>query len=179
MGLACVLAIVAMVGYLFGWLIGFASGKAAREENVKAKNTDGRISQEGRVNLPQHTGATHVSTKPNLREALADLCHSQWSGWMKYLFSKCSLNPDGSVTIPKSLVERWSRQHLTEFSQLSEPEQNSDRTEADKFLLLLSHHSLDHKLPLNQDMKTVVPFVSPSGDVVHPNLDSDGYVKQL
>jgi len=36
MGLACVLAIVAMVGYLFGWLIGFTSGKATQE------NTNGQ-----------------------------------------------------------------------------------------------------------------------------------------
>lgn len=35
-----------------------------------------------------------------MREKLADLCHRQWSGWMTYLYGKCSSNPDGTLTIP-------------------------------------------------------------------------------
>ncbi len=71
------------------------------------------------------------------REALAELCHRQWSGWMRYLFTKCEENEDGTVTIPKWAVEGWSRQMETEYSQLSEDEQLSDRIEADKFLALI------------------------------------------
>lgn len=71
------------------------------------------------------------------REAIANLCHRQWSGWMKYLFEKCDRNEDGTVTIPKWAVERWSRQMDTDYSQLSEDEQNSDRTEADKFISVI------------------------------------------
>lgn len=71
------------------------------------------------------------------REALAELCHSQWSGWMRYLFMKCEENEDGTVTIPKWAAERWFRQMETEYSQLSEDERNSDRVEADKFLALI------------------------------------------
>jgi hypothetical protein len=50
-----------------------------------------------------------------LREALADLCHEQWSGWMRYLFSKCEEIPhlgvpDRSTKIPDWAVQRWTRQ---------------------------------------------------------------------
>lgn len=72
------------------------------------------------------------------REALAELCHEQWSGWMQYLFEKCEENKDGTATIPKWAVERWSRQMKTKYRQLSENEQNSDRAEADRFLALIT-----------------------------------------
>jgi len=72
-----------------------------------------------------------------LREKLANLCHEQWSGWMNYLFGKCRINADGSATIPVEFVDRWFRQMKTDYKDLSEAEQNSDRIEADKFLDLI------------------------------------------
>lgn len=66
-----------------------------------------------------------------IREILADLCHRQWSGWMKYLFSKGTFNEDGTWTMPSWAVERWKRQMETPYAQLSESEQESDRTEAE------------------------------------------------
>lgn len=74
----------------------------------------------------------------DVRERLACLCHEQWSGWMEYLFSKNTLNGDGSWTMPAELVDRWQRQMRTPYSALLEPEQISDRKEADKFIALLS-----------------------------------------
>lgn len=75
----------------------------------------------------------------DLREKLAELCHEQWSGWMKYLFSKCNDHPagTGALVMPAWAVERWRRQMNTPYRELSEPEQDSDRTEADRFLDLL------------------------------------------
>jgi len=73
----------------------------------------------------------------DLRELLAGLCHRQWSGWMEYLFSKSIGNEDGTFTIPEPLVNRWNRQLTTDYGDLPENEQNSDRKEADKFLGLL------------------------------------------
>jgi hypothetical protein len=70
----------------------------------------------------------------DLREALADLAHRQWSGWMVYLFAKSDLNENGSVTIPVDLVARWKRQMTTNYSELSEAEKNSDRAEADRIM---------------------------------------------
>lgn len=71
------------------------------------------------------------------REVLADLCHKQWSGWMRYLYSKCVSNPDGTLTIPGWAVARWTRQMCMAYSGLSEEEKNSDREEADKFLAVI------------------------------------------
>ena len=73
-----------------------------------------------------------------MREALADLCHTQWSGWMEYLFGKGEFNEDGTWTMPAWAVERWQKQMKTPYSELSEGEQDSDRTEADKFLEVIS-----------------------------------------
>ena len=74
----------------------------------------------------------------DLREPVADLCHSQWSGWMAYLFNQGSFNDDGTWTMPADFVERWLRQSGTVYADLTEEEQNSDRREADKFLALFT-----------------------------------------
>ena len=63
-------------------------------------------------------------------ELLAELQHEIWAHWMDYLFSICTDNPDGSVTIPFELVTRWKRQIVTDYSDLSEKEKNSDREQA-------------------------------------------------
>lgn len=69
-------------------------------------------------------------------EALAALEHDQWAGWMRYLFDRSSLNPDGSVTIPAELVRRWGRQMRIEYEDLPAGERESDRVEARKVLSL-------------------------------------------
>ena len=75
-----------------------------------------------------------IDTSTNKREALADYAHDVWSRWMQYLFSKSKQNTDGSVTIPKDLVDRWKRQMTTSYLKLSEKEKDSDRDEADKII---------------------------------------------
>jgi len=69
-----------------------------------------------------------------MKEGLAELAHAQWSGWMEYLFSKCTSNADGTMTIPKWAVDRWKRQCDTLYADLSEEEKDSDRAEADKYM---------------------------------------------
>jgi hypothetical protein len=71
-------------------------------------------------------------------EELANLCHSQWSGWMDYLFQKGQMNDDGSFTIYAPYVERWHRQMVTPYEDLSNSERDSDRVEAKKFLRLFN-----------------------------------------
>lgn len=73
----------------------------------------------------------------NLIELLADYEHDRWSRWQKYLFDKCIKNDDGSLTIPKQLVDRWSRQINTNYGNLSAEEQSSDKKEADRILKIL------------------------------------------
>jgi hypothetical protein len=67
-------------------------------------------------------------------EDLAELAHEQWSGWMEYLFEKGEFNPDGTFTIPKWAVDRWTRQMNTQYEDLPEEEKESDRVEARKML---------------------------------------------
>ncbi len=66
-----------------------------------------------------------------LREKLADYAHEAWSGWMKCMFEKSTINSDGEIVIPASLVERWKRQMNTPYDKLPENEKISDRKEAD------------------------------------------------
>jgi hypothetical protein len=54
------------------------------------------------------------------------------------MFSKGVLHPDGSLTLPKWAVERWTRQMNTSYENLSEKEKTSDRIEADKFLAVFN-----------------------------------------
>lgn len=77
------------------------------------------------------------------KEKLAELCHNQWSGWMEYLFSKSvnPIEPNGTVIIPKWAVDRWKRQMKTKYPDLSEEEKESDRSEAEKFLKILTEET--------------------------------------
>ena len=72
-----------------------------------------------------------------MKERLAALAHEQWSGWMQYMFSKSTVNKDGSMTIPIRAVERWTRQANTPYIELPEKEKMSDRKEADKILSVI------------------------------------------
>ena len=77
--------------------------------------------------------------KKEFRECLASLCHEQWSGWMKYMFSKFERQHNGDWWIPKWAFERWARQMNTDYKDLTEEEKDSDREEADRFIRLLTH----------------------------------------
>jgi len=72
-----------------------------------------------------------------VRELLSAYAHVAWSGWMQYMFSKGQLHPDGSVTIPSELVQRWTRQANTLYADLPEGEKKSDREEADKIMKVI------------------------------------------
>lgn len=67
-------------------------------------------------------------------EALANYAHSAWTGWMRYLFSKCEFLPDGRAVIPAWAVSRWLRQIGTAYIDLPEEEKESDRREACRIL---------------------------------------------
>jgi len=76
-------------------------------------------------------------SQDGLRERLANYAHEAWAGWMGYLGGKAMENADGTVTISKREVDRWTRQVGTKYADLSESEQASDLAEADKILALL------------------------------------------
>lgn len=85
-----------------------------------------------------------------MREKLAELCHSQWSGWMEYQFSQGTLNEDGTWTMPKWAVDRRTQLMKTSYSEMSESDKDKDREEADKFLALLEKH--------NKSQSSVISF---------------------
>lgn len=69
-----------------------------------------------------------------LVEKLASIEHERWSHWQNYMHGKCELRSDGSLVMPKSLVDRWRRQASTPYEELSEDEKESDREQVRKYL---------------------------------------------
>lgn len=80
-----------------------------------------------------------MNNRELLIEDLANYAHEAWVGWMKYLFSKSTLNDDGSFTIPPDLARRWARQVVTRYDVLPENEKESDRVEARKMLNIVGN----------------------------------------
>lgn len=62
-----------------------------------------------------------------LLEEIAAVEHERWSHWQRYLHEQCTLQEDGSLNIPPSLVARWTQQLDTTYAELSEEEKQSDR----------------------------------------------------
>lgn len=84
--------------------------------------------------------------KDEFVEAGADLEHDRWARWQKYMFSKMveeerfeegSHFKTGNYILPKEFVDRWFRQIDTPYSELSEPEKESDREETRSYLPFL------------------------------------------
>lgn len=85
------------------------------------------------------TGDYYDREDHHLYDKLAVLAHEMWSGWMEYLFASSQTQPDGTVVIPKPLVDRWLRQMNTEFASLPEEEQDSDYDQADKIVFCIRY----------------------------------------
>lgn len=68
-----------------------------------------------------------MNNNQELIELLSSKEHQRWAKWQKYLHSCCVKNEDGSLTIPKDKVERWTRQIKTDYENLPEKEKESDR----------------------------------------------------
>ncbi|GLB68752.1 hypothetical protein [Arthrobacter mangrovi] len=70
-------------------------------------------------------------------EAVAAVEHDRWAHWQRYLHAQCIEGQDGSLLIPATLVDRWSRQLSTPYSELSDSEKDSDREQAREYLAAL------------------------------------------
>ena len=75
-----------------------------------------------------------ITINPAILPAIAAQQHEIWAHWMRYQFSVCVPNGDGSLTIPADKAYRWRRQVDTPYAQLSEREQASDIEQAQKIL---------------------------------------------
>lgn len=82
-----------------------------------------------------------------LKEELAAIEHARWSHWQNYMHGKCTRNSDGSLTIPKELVDKWENQSKTAYTNLTEKEKESDREQVDKYLPLLKIFFAKHHKP--------------------------------
>lgn len=68
----------------------------------------------------------------------AALEHDRWARRQAYMFSKGTVDSDGVFHLPKEFTDRWFRQVNTPYSELSEPEKESDRKETREYLPLVS-----------------------------------------
>ncbi len=84
-----------------------------------------------------HTPTQERDWEKEFVEEAADLEHERWARWQHYLHSKCTVNKDGSLTIPAELVDRWKRQITTSYFDLSDSEKESDRKEARTYIPLI------------------------------------------
>ena len=78
-----------------------------------------------------------IVTSPTVREQLAYYAHDAWSGWMKYMFKKMKINDDGTATMPKWAVDRWTFQMKKTYNELSDDMKESDRQEADRMITII------------------------------------------
>jgi hypothetical protein len=69
-----------------------------------------------------------------LLDKLAEIEHERWSHWQRYLHSQCEHAPDGSLVLPSTLVDRWTRQMDAPFADLTDAEKNSDREQVLRYL---------------------------------------------
>lgn len=77
-------------------------------------------------------------TPDYFEDVLGDYAHEAWCGWMRDMVSKCVLNPDGTMTMPKWAVDRWARQMNTPYADLPSNEQASDIAEARKIVEVIN-----------------------------------------
>ena len=78
-------------------------------------------------------------------EKLSDIEHDRWCNWQRYLHSCCIKNEDGSLTIPKILVERWEYEINTKYNNLPDNIKESDRKETYKIIPIIDEY-LQHQL---------------------------------
>lgn len=68
---------------------------------------------------------------------LAEIEHERWAHWQRYLHDQCVQREDGALIIPTELVERWSAQINTPYSELSETEKESDQEQVRRYLPII------------------------------------------
>lgn len=73
-------------------------------------------------------------TDNQLVEKIAELCHDQWSGWMKYFLGKCHYDSNGNIVIHRDYVDSLKLQINAKYKELSEIDKDKDRREGNRFL---------------------------------------------
>lgn len=76
--------------------------------------------------------------KDELFEKLASIEHERWGDWMKYMFSKELVPIEGDTVMPKDNCDRWRKQMITDYKDLSEQEKDSNREQVMRYWHLIS-----------------------------------------
>jgi hypothetical protein len=82
-----------------------------------------------------------------LIEELAAAEHDRWSHWQRYMHSKASRQPDGSLLLPSELVTRWEAQIGKKYAELTDKEKESDREQVRKYLPIITSALADQAEP--------------------------------
>ena len=71
----------------------------------------------------------------------AEIEHERWAKWQNYLHSKCykTTSTNNDLVVPVKLVEHWERQIATPYSELTEPEKESDRDQVRPYIPLIEY----------------------------------------
>lgn len=72
-----------------------------------------------------------------LEGKLGAIYHAHWSQWVNELFEKATYNEDGSMTLPREVITRWSRHVALLWPEMTHKEQAEARKAAAKFLVVL------------------------------------------
>lgn len=73
-----------------------------------------------------------------IMEQLASIEHVRWSHWQRHMHSQGIMQTDGSLILPAKLVERWDRQAITDYDDLSANEKESDREQVNRYLPIIA-----------------------------------------
>ena len=85
--------------------------------------------------------------RPDLQEVLHDdrlldhlaaAEHARWARWQLYIHEHCQPGPNGALIIPAELVDRWTAQIHTQFSELTDMEKESDRDQVRRYLPIIA-----------------------------------------
>jgi len=96
-----------------------------------------------------------------LIEKFADIEHTRWAKWQKYMHSHVydsseSINPHLKV-IPTEYFNRWERQILIPYSELSEKEKDSDREQVKPYIEHINKQtSLAYELGKKEMLEVVI-----------------------
>ena len=75
--------------------------------------------------------------RDELREAVADQCHRHWAKTVRHILSNGTPTGDGGITLPAEYVRSLSEQFGRRYRDMTEPERDYDRKEADAILAIV------------------------------------------
>ena len=93
------------------------------------------------------------STKKKLKEKLANIEHQRWADWQRWCHKVLRENcPSPEL---EKVLERWDKQIVTKYKDLSEKEKDSDRKQVDRYWPLIEKALQQQREEIAERMKEV------------------------